>query len=288
MKCIAPIRSQGAKYWVPCGRCGYCLSNRRNDWTFRLQYEFKRSYWSEFVTLTYDEASLPEFGDGMPIIKQHYGYDSPSLQVSDLQEFVKRVRWFNDKQTSRQLRYYACGEYGSKRGRPHYHVLFFNLHPKTKYKYLQKAWSKGLIDVSTCESSHAVAAYVAKYVINRYDEVKEPRVAPFSIMSLRPAIGAGYVDLMKTYHRRLGEPFVKRGESVQRLPRYIKEKIFSKLEREHFSVEGLAQEDLAWRAEMHRQTLLNGSTFDAWDYQLQQRQYHNDQVKSKVQLIETL
>jgi len=44
---------------VPCGRCPLCLRRRVNQWIFRLQQEFKVSLNGFFVTLTYDNLTIP-------------------------------------------------------------------------------------------------------------------------------------------------------------------------------------------------------------------------------------
>lgn len=61
---------------------------------------------SYFITLTYSEKNIPE---------------NMSLEKSHLQKFFKRLR----KQLTSKVRYFAVGEYGTKKGRPHYHVILF-------------------------------------------------------------------------------------------------------------------------------------------------------------------
>ena len=39
MQCSSPIWVRSAKVFVPCGKCGYCLQNKRLDWAFRLEME---------------------------------------------------------------------------------------------------------------------------------------------------------------------------------------------------------------------------------------------------------
>lgn len=63
-----------------------------------------------FVTLTYDDCHLPENG---------------SLRKDHLQKFFKRLR--RDLPVDYKIKYFACGEYGDKTDRPHYHSIIFGL-----------------------------------------------------------------------------------------------------------------------------------------------------------------
>lgn len=92
---------------LPCGQCVGCKLEYSRQWAMRCVHE--ASLYSEncFVTLTYNEANLPR--DGM-------------LCLRDFQLFMKRLRKFS----GRGVRFFACGEYGSDKGRPHYHACIFN------------------------------------------------------------------------------------------------------------------------------------------------------------------
>ena len=121
---------------VGCGNCAYCVERKANEWAFRLMQEDKVSNSSYFITLTYDTKSVP-------LTPKMY----MTLARSDLQGFFKRLRYFHDKTKKmrwhralhaqyRPIKYYAVGEYGSKRKRPHYHAIVFNAHPK----HINQAW----------------------------------------------------------------------------------------------------------------------------------------------------
>ena len=64
-----------------------------------------------FITLTYNNNNLPKY---------------KSLVKKELQDFFKRLR----KKYGEGIRYYACGEYGPKGKRPHYHAIIFGWKPK--------------------------------------------------------------------------------------------------------------------------------------------------------------
>lgn len=111
--CVSPLsiidRLTGLPMQVPCGKCWYCTSSRRAQWTFRLSVENYCWLNSEFLTLTYDDEHLPLNSFGLP-----------TLNVDHLNKFIKDLR--NNKF---KFKYYAIGEYGGRFGRPHYHVLIF-------------------------------------------------------------------------------------------------------------------------------------------------------------------
>ena len=92
---------------VPCGQCIGCRLERSRQWAIRCYHEASMYERNSFVTLTYDDESLPLGG---------------TLVFRDFQLFMKRLR----KQYGAGIRFYACGEYGEKFGRPHYHVCLFN------------------------------------------------------------------------------------------------------------------------------------------------------------------
>lgn len=114
MQCLKPFRlTKGVDRTiyphgmeVPCGRCFQCRIKYRKQWAMRLLHESE--FWDKslFVTLTYNDANLPE---------------NESLQKEDLRKFFKRLR----KYTKRNIKYYACGEYGDDNYRPHYHSIIF-------------------------------------------------------------------------------------------------------------------------------------------------------------------
>ena len=89
---------------VPCGKCFTCRSKYRLSWQLRLQHELlSYNYNAMFLTLTYDDDNLPT---------------NETLVKKDVQDFIKRLRkFYNDV----KIRYFAVGEYGSEKHRPHYH-----------------------------------------------------------------------------------------------------------------------------------------------------------------------
>lgn len=187
---------------LPCGQCIGCRLDRQASWALRLTHESKLHDISCFVTLTYDNDHLPR---GKTLVKRH------------VQLFMKRLR---DSLKPRKVRFFACGEYGPKDLRPHYHIILFGwmpddlkLHTKQKTyrvhtsRTLSALWQdQGFVTVTDVNS--AVCAYTARYVLKKvngdrkaehYTRITEDgemiEVSPeFSLMSRRPGIGHGFYE----------------------------------------------------------------------------------------------
>ncbi len=162
MKCSHPIIVGGKV--LPCGKCIMCRRGKVNEWAYRLCLE--KSIWRDvsFITLTYNDANLPKNG---------------LLVKTDLQKFFKRLRKY------RNIRYFACGEYGSQFGRPHYHAIVFGLSYKD-VELVEKTWNRGFVKVLPFQEQSAF--YVAKYCTKSFQQEKEG-VREFVIMSKRLALG---------------------------------------------------------------------------------------------------
>lgn len=144
MQCISPIRIHPVGE-VPCGKCIACRIRRTNEWGIRIMQECSSWEHSSFLTLTYDNMHLPA---------------DLSLRKDDLQKFFKRLR-FDIK--PRKVKYYACGEYGDRFKRPHYHAIVFGLSRK-EVDLVNQAWGLGFVKAGTVtyESARYVAGYVQK------------------------------------------------------------------------------------------------------------------------------
>lgn len=99
---------------VPCGHCSECIARRQMDYVQRVQIEAMNNHLF-FTTLTYQNSMLP-------VVSTSSGYDIRFADVSDVQKMIKRIRINNS--FGRNFRYFAVSELGSKRGRPHFHILW--------------------------------------------------------------------------------------------------------------------------------------------------------------------
>ena len=227
MQCFTPFRVRNkSKDWqnqnlmidVPCGKCLACTKRRASQWTFRLMEETKVSSSACFITLTYEKTPISENG-------------FRTLNKRDVQLFIKRLR---KKCPTNKLRYYLCGEYGPNGTlRPHYHIILFNL-PKSLISNPQKiadTWQNGFIQIdnNNLKTIQYVAGYVTKGSFERLNN-QDDRLPDFSLMS--KGLGANYLtpQMIDYYRKRQVACIVKEEGKIISMPRYYREKIFSKKE----------------------------------------------------------
>lgn len=150
---------------------------------------YKHAY-NSFVTLTYSDGK-PDRKTGKIITRRDGSPALPpggNLEPKDLQDFLKRLR---KRFGSLTLRYYACGEYGEKDQRPHYHLALFGAGIEDT-EAINSAWGLGFVYVG--DLTHDSAQYIAGYVTKKMTSWDDPRLdgrhPEFARMSLRPGIGA--------------------------------------------------------------------------------------------------
>lgn len=90
---------------TPCHQCWQCKENRISDWVGRCIAEAETSLGASVVTLTYGGGDVPE---------------ARFLRKSDITTYIKALR-----NAGHKVRYFAVGEYGTKKGRAHFHVVLF-------------------------------------------------------------------------------------------------------------------------------------------------------------------
>jgi len=198
---------------IACGQCIGCRLERSRQWAMRCVHEAQLHDRNVFITLTYNDLHLPR---------------DNSLNLDHFQRFMKRLRFHF---SGRIIRFFHCGEYGEKYGRPHYHAIIFNLDFEDKKLWsisngqklytsptLDKLWSdpdsgQPLGFATIGEVTFESAAYVARYVMkkvtgpmaeNHYSRLDENtgecyQIKPeYTTMSRRPGIGKGWYDKYKT------------------------------------------------------------------------------------------
>lgn len=183
-----------------------------------------------FVTLTYSDEFLPRTSSGLP-----------TLDRGHLQAFLKRLR---AKWDLGRLRFYAVGEYGDVTERPHYHLAVFGLPSCIRKRRsgrccaacdaVSSAWGMGHVSVDTLlpESAAYVAGYVVKKMTRSDDLRLRGRVPEFARMSLRPGIGADFVDdvasaILRWDDEKSGEVPValRHGSKLLPLGRYLRTRL---------------------------------------------------------------
>lgn len=163
--CAHPVYVAKLGHSVSCGRCFTCRLLRTYEWAQRLADEaldYARP--PLFVMLSYAPEHLPANG---------------LLDSRDLTLFFKRLR----KNVDLKFKYYAVGEYGSRKERPHYHVIFFGLDMRHRQQIFD-AWGKCLDEdghylcepVRSTRGYKYVAGYVRKKIgrmVEQSDSVKQ-------------------------------------------------------------------------------------------------------------------
>lgn len=220
-------------------------------WAFRLNEELKVSLSGVFLTLTYEVP--PVSFNGLP-----------TLQKSDFQKFMKRVR---KKYPNEPIKYYACGEYGSTTLRPHYHAIIFNLPTacQSNSEILSKIWGHGHLHIGAVSMSSIV--YTTKYIMKGLYEPlhelddREPERSMMSknlgISHLKPTIKHEEIHIKATKKRKAHTRTIKKyaigntqivrhykekfinhvtlpGGAITSLPRYFQDKLFSKADKKIF------------------------------------------------------
>ena len=204
---VGLVDSRGGYVYRPCGQCIGCRLEYSRGWAMRCVHEASLHKDNSFLTLTYNNENLPE---------------DRSIYKSHLQLFIKRFR----NAITERIRYFACGEYGDLRGRPHYHVIIFGYMPNDtvlleaskfrsfqsrwhsgedfsiyKSSFIEKLWTKGFITVGNV--SYESAAYVARYATKKVtgkdaQQAYKGKLPEFALMSRSPGIGSDWIAKYKT------------------------------------------------------------------------------------------
>lgn len=212
---------------LACGQCIGCRLERSRQWAVRCMHEAQMHSENCFVTLTYDDAHVPQRG---------------SLDYGDWQAFMRRVRKEMGK-----VRFYMCGEYGDSNGRPHFHGCLFGLDFRDKVHFrklpsgsaiytsetLSRLWPHGYASVGdvTFESAAYIARYVCKKMTGQEGETHYKRVdamtgeiydlvPEFCRCSLKPGLGQTWYD---NFHKEVfpHDRIVLRGKEMKP-PQYYK------------------------------------------------------------------
>lgn len=213
-----------AELRLPCGQCDGCRLERARQWAVRCIHESKMHDRNCFITLTYNDAHLPVYGN---------------LVYDDFQRFMKRLRksychYLPSKKYQgpfMPVRFFMCGEYGENNRRPHFHACLFGIDFDDKVYFkssgsgakiftseaLDKLWRDEGGDSIGFATVGAVtfdsAGYVARYVMKKklghgsdkeYEEIDMEtgevfhREKEFNRMSLKPGIGYGFYQKYKS------------------------------------------------------------------------------------------
>lgn len=243
-----------------CGKCAACQIRKRKDMSTRLANEASMYQDVCFLTLTYNDDNLPytdlrpfldvkkadldnckDAVDEKPILRGEQARDvstwkqlQPTLVPNDITLFLKRLRKRVDSDNPGQrLRYFCVGEYGSKLGRPHYHLIIFGWRPSdlvihevrknyTIYRSptLERIWTYGFSTIGDVNAG--VAKYCARYVTKKLNDCSSFRKLPkvtrcpvFTRQSTRNGgMGAPFFDRFASHIMAVGYVTYRNGVNI--------------------------------------------------------------------------
>lgn len=186
MQCTSPgqMRHPTTRLWLQyaCGQCTNCRITKQSSWTLRNLLELQTAPSAQFWTLTLDKQGLKHWEE------------NPTRTM--FKTFYRRLRQYESRHGNKTpIRFYGCFERGTLSGRPHFHLLLYNLdksrlllphenHTKWEAQYTRH-WPHGHVDVGrvTPQSIRYVTDYIMKFnPLNEKD-------ASIPLRTTRPAIG---------------------------------------------------------------------------------------------------
>lgn len=263
MVCKHPIsiKYQTRIIQVPCGRCIACRVSKAQLWTDRIKAEIiLHDNLFSFVTLTYDDEHVPHSPKGLM-----------TLSKDDFTNFMKRFRYYLFEYLEKKLsfKYFACGEYGEKYGRPHYHLLIIGIHSNAGLKtVLHKAWPYGFVDCQPPLQDTASVSYCTSYITKKLtgslaQEVYEDAQPPFQRSS--KSIGLGFytnnIDQIDRKELRFGKRPVKVPRCwIDKFPHLKGERLKFFIDHQLSPTSSTAQEDyftakVAYQRALDKETL---------------------------------
>lgn len=178
---------EGSKYFeLPCGQCKQCRLSQARNWAVRCQHELQmHPNGGIFLTLTYSPENLPAYGN---------------LDKTAVPQFMADLRRYTGVSG---IKYYHCGEYGTKLSRPHYHVLIFGWRPSDNVKrvrrgiyplftssLIEELWPYGYCPFGelTFESAAYTARYATKKITGKKAKEHYERIDPLTgeVIYLQP------------------------------------------------------------------------------------------------------
>ena len=213
--CISPnnISEVGL---VACHKCWQCRENRVNDYVGRCIAESHNSDLTLSITLTYGDGDTPE---SATLVYKHY------------QLFMKNLR-----NAGYKVRYIVAGEYGSTKGRAHWHaILFFKGKVPKNIEFNKrinwKHWDKGY---SFIEKPHYKSIrYVLKYL--QKDTDKDVSNTHFAL-SKKPPLG-------DQYFKELAKKYVDSGLAPQTFMYSFDNEFDGQGNRREFMIQGKTREN---------------------------------------------
>jgi hypothetical protein len=148
-------------------RCEACLKHHTQFWTMRCGAEGFTANFVLFGTLTYADEHL----------KEGVGHND-----NDFKNYMSNIRIAGRKK-GYKVKYLACFEFGSKTGRPHYHVILFFTKTREnmelpKWPLYVRAnlphWNKGFSQYETPKSDAGIITYTLGYMAKKGGRLLRP------------------------------------------------------------------------------------------------------------------
>lgn len=185
--CCAPLLLPDGKL-ASCRKCWQCAERKVDDWVGRCIAESKTAKASFSVTLTYGRDDQGQVDHMRAAV----------LTYSDVQKYLKRLR-----KNGFPCRYFCIGEYGSQKGRSHWHIMLYfrdAVPPhELETRFAEQHWTHGL---SFWERPSAKSVrYICKYI--QKDIGKAERQGHLA-MSKKPPLGDAYFKTVAEQYVRQG------------------------------------------------------------------------------------
>jgi hypothetical protein len=254
---------------LPCGQCIGCKLSYARQWAIRCLHEAQMHESNCFITLTFNDEHL---------VKRNNPF---SLDKSEFQRFMKRLR----KTVKNKIRFFHCGEYGEKNGRPHYHALIFghDFPDKKKFKSkkgttlytsekLAELWPYGFSTVGdiTFHSASYTARYITKKITgelaDKHYEIINPdtgevskKLPEYCTMSRMPGLGQTWFEKFKS--DVYPHDYVVINNFKCKPPRFydnqlseeeLKEVKQKRIDKQDVVYESIDEYDKLWRKEKHK------------------------------------
>jgi len=176
--CINPSQLPNG-HQVACRQCWQCKENRIQDWVGRCIAESKTATHTWTFTLTYGGGDHER---------------TAVLTYSDVQKYFKRLR-----KAGYKFKYIVAGEFGTAKGRAHWHGCLFFQGKAPKWPVRQRVndayWEHGYSYFD--ESSPKAFKYCCKYVLK--DKEDDGAQSHFA-MSKKPPLATEYFDNLAYEH----------------------------------------------------------------------------------------
>lgn len=220
---------------IGCGWCIECRKKISNDWRIRLTEEIKSNKSSEFITFSFSPESIRTLKDEI-ITKKYKGIDGKEIDVNILAAYSLRMfseRW--RKKYKKSPRYWFVTELGHTNSeRLHLHGIIFNTTNKTRKKFQKdiiEKWKYGNVYIGQWVDIRTIN-YLMKYVTKLDDKHTGYKQKIFTSKKM----GENYIYEKKNLHKFNGEKTITKYKNsngtLNALPRYYKEKLWTEEERE--------------------------------------------------------